>query len=40
MKRTERFISAQEEFKDYGKLSHKNLDDLQSEDVAFSYGRR
>ena len=27
---TARFISAPKSFKDYGKLSHKNLDDLQS----------
>ena len=28
--RTERFIYSVRKFKDYGKLSHKNLDDLQS----------
>ncbi len=28
--RTERFITVSASLKDYGKLSHKNLDDLQS----------
>ena len=30
MKKTERFITVQESFEGYGKLSHKNLDDLRS----------
>ena len=39
--KTEPFISAQEKFEEYGKLSHKNLDEICSRRTfSFGDGRR